>query len=74
MGQGFVRFTLRQHLTKIEKELNRKFFRTRQVHRVRHVRARKASMETLFSAYGRRSAAPGEPGFMTAEEIRNRST
>jgi HK97 family phage portal protein len=28
MGQGFVRFTLRQHLTKIEKEINRKFFRT----------------------------------------------
>jgi phage portal protein BeeE len=73
MGQGFVRFTLRQHLTKIEKELNRKFFRTAgKFIEFDTFELEKASMETLFTAYGQAIGGAGRPGFMTAEEIRNR--
>jgi HK97 family phage portal protein len=73
MGQGFVRFTLRQHLTKIEKELNRKFFRTAgKFIEFDTFELEKASMETLFAAYGQSIGGAGRPGFMTAEEIRNR--
>lgn len=72
MGQGFVRFTLRQHLTKIEKELNRKFFRTaRKFVEFDTFELERASMETLFAAFSTALGGQGKPGFMTAEEIRN---
>jgi hypothetical protein len=67
MGKGFVRFTLRQHLTKFEKEINRKFFRT----------AASSSNSTRSSSSRptwRRCSPPSAwrsaaraPGFMTAE-------
>jgi HK97 family phage portal protein len=73
MGQGFVRFTLRQHLTKIEKEINRKFFRTAgKFVEFDTFELEKASMETLFSAFSTALGGQGKPGFMTAEEVRNK--
>lgn len=73
MGQGFVRFTLRQHLTKIEKEINRKFFRTASKFvEFDTFELEKASMETLFTAFKTALGGQGTPGFMTAEEVRNK--
>jgi HK97 family phage portal protein len=73
MGQGFVRFTLRQHLTKIEKEINRKFFRTSaKFVEFDTFELEKANMETLFSAFSTALGGQGKPGFMTAEEVRNK--
>jgi HK97 family phage portal protein len=75
MGQGFVRFTLRQHLTKIEKEVNRKFFRTAaKFVEFDTFELEKANMETLFSAFSTALGGQGKPGFMSAEEIRNKLT
>jgi HK97 family phage portal protein len=73
MGQGFVRFTLRQHLTKIEKELNRKFFRTASKFiEFDTFELERASMETLFNAFSTALGGQGKAGFMTAEEVRNK--
>jgi phage portal protein BeeE len=73
MGQGFVRFSLRQHLTKIEKELNRKFFRTAgKFVEFDTFELERANMETLFNAFKSALGGQGAPGFMTAEEIRNK--
>lgn len=73
MGIGFVRFTLRQHLTKIEKELNRKLFQTAgKFIEFDTFDLEKADMKTLFAGFRAALGRAGEPGFMTAEEVRNR--
>lgn len=73
MGQGFVRFTLRQHLNKIQNEINRKFFRTAgKFAEFDTFELEKANMETLFNSYRTALGRAGEKPFMPAEEIRNR--
>jgi HK97 family phage portal protein len=73
MGQGFVRFTLRQHLTKIEKEINRKFFRTAgKFVEFDTFELERANMEALFNSFSTAIGGQGKPGFMTAEEVRNK--
>lgn len=71
MGQGFVRFTLRDHLNAFASELNRKIFRksefctefdTRELERANT----KELFESLRVALGR----AGERPFMTMEEVR----
>jgi len=71
MGQGFVRFTLRDHLNAFASELNRKLFRqskfctefdTRELERANT----KELFESLRVALGR----AGERPFMTMEEVR----
>lgn len=71
MGQGFVRFTLRDHLNAFQAELNRKIFRrsrflaefdTRELERANT----KELFESLRIALGR----AGERPFMTMEEVR----
>jgi HK97 family phage portal protein len=73
MGQGFVRFALRQHLNKFETELNRKLFRTA----ARRAEfdtfdLERADMKTMFEGFRVALGRAGEPGWMTAQEIRTR--
>ena len=73
MGIAFVRFTLRQHLTKIEKEINRKFFRNAgKFIEFDTFELERADMKSLFEAFRIALGRAGEPGFMTAEEVRNK--
>lgn len=73
MGLGFVRFTLRQHLNKFETEINRKLFRTA----ARRAEfdtfdLERADMKTMFEGFRVALGRAGEPGWMTAQEIRTR--
>jgi HK97 family phage portal protein len=73
MGTGFVRYTLRQHLNKIETEFNRKLFRTAS----RRVEfdtfdLERADMKSMFEAYRVALGRAGEPGWITATEVRER--
>lgn len=73
MGTGFVRFALRQHLNKFETEFNRKLFRT-SAKRVEFdtFDLERADMKSMFEAYRVAIGRAGEPGWMTAEEVRFR--
>lgn len=73
MGQGFVRFTLRQHLNKFQTEINRKFFRSAgKVAEFDTFELERADMKTMFEAFRVGVGRAGEPGFMTAEEVRRK--
>lgn len=72
MGTAFVRFTLKQHLNKFEREINRKFFRTK----AKFVEfdtfgLERADMKSLFEALSTAVGVPGAPGFLTPDEVRN---
>lgn len=73
MGTGFVRFSLRQHLNKIETELNRKLFRTA-AKRVEFdtFDLERADMKSMFEAFRIGIGRAGEPGFISVEEARMR--
>lgn len=73
MGLGFVRYTLRQHLNKFETEFNRKLFRTA-AKRVEFdtFDLERADMKSMFESYRIAIGRAGEPGFMTAREVRQR--
>lgn len=73
MGKAFVRFTLRQHLKKIETEINRKFFRNAGK-RVEFdtFELESADMKTLFESFRIAVGRAGEPGFMTTDEVRDK--
>jgi len=72
MGRGFVKFTLQRHLIKIEQELNRKLWPTREKYFVEFNVAGlergdlKSENEALRIGLGR----AGEPGWMTQNEVR----
>jgi HK97 family phage portal protein len=71
MGTGFVRYALRQHLTKIECEINRKIFRSRRrfvafdTHELE-----RADMATQYAALRIGAGRAGEGGFLTPNEVR----
>lgn len=70
-GTAFVRFTLKQHLSKFEREINRKLFHTK----ARFVefdtfQLERADMQTLFTALSTALGKPGSPGFLTPDEVR----
>jgi HK97 family phage portal protein len=73
MGIGFVRYCLRQHLTKFETEFNRKLFRTA-AKRVEFdtFDLERADMKSMFDSFRIALGRAGEPGWMTTEEIRTR--
>jgi len=73
MGTGFVRFSLRQHLNKIETELNRKLFRTA-AKRIEFdtFDLERADMKSMFEAFRIGIGRAGEPGFISVEEARMR--
>ena len=72
MGRGFVKFSLRRHLNKIEQELNRKLWPIREQFFIKYNVADlergdlKTENEALRIALGR----AGEPGWMTQNEVR----
>ena len=71
MGQGFVRFTLRQHLEKIVREINRKFFLTRaKFVEFDTFALEQADMSSLFSSFATALGSGGSQPFMTTDEVR----
>lgn len=73
MGTGFVRFTLRQHLNKIQTEINRKCFRTAaKCGEFDTFELERADMRTLFEGFRIALGRAGEPGFMTPDEVRQK--
>lgn len=71
MAIGFVRFTLRQHLNKFQAEINRKFFRTAaKFAEFDTFELERADMKSLFESFRIALGRAGEPGFMTADEVR----
>lgn len=73
MGKGFVRFTLRRHLHKIQTEINRKFFRTSgKIAEFDTFELESADMKTLFESFRVAVGRAGEPGFMSTDEVRRR--
>lgn len=73
MGKSFVTYTLRQHLTKIETEFNRKLFRTA-AKRVEFdtFDLERADMKSMYDSYRVAIGRAGEPGWITTEEVRLR--
>jgi HK97 family phage portal protein len=73
MGRGFVKYTLLRDLRKIEQEINRKFWPNRQKYFTEFDVSGlergdlKSENEAFRVALGR----AGEPGWMTANEVRN---
>ncbi|OCP05008.1 MULTISPECIES: phage portal protein [unclassified Ensifer] len=73
MSIGFVRFALRQHLTKIENEINRKLFRTAsRVAEFDTSELERADMKSLFESLRIAVGRAGEPQIMSANEARER--
>jgi HK97 family phage portal protein len=71
MGTGFVRYSLRRHLNKIQNELNRKLFRTAaRVVAFDTTDLERADLTTLIAAFRAGIGRAGEPGFVTTEEAR----
>jgi HK97 family phage portal protein len=71
MGQGFVRFTLRDHLNAFENELNRKLFRTYRFSSEFDTRElERANTKELFESLRIALGRAGEAPFMTMEEVR----
>lgn len=71
MGIGFVRYSLRRHLSKVTHELNRKLFRTaRRVVAFDTSDLIRADFKSLVDGYRIALGRAGEPGFITPEEAR----
>lgn len=71
MGTAFVRYALRQHINKIQTELNRKCFRTAAKITVFDTHdLERADMQTLFTSYRIALGRAGERPFMTTDEVR----
>ena len=71
MGKGFVRFTLRQHLEKIQREVNRKFFLTKaKFVEFDTFALEQADMTALFSSFATALGNGGADPFMTTDEVR----
>lgn len=73
MGSGFKRYTLGGHLVAFRNEFNRKFFRVAgKVADFDTFELESADMKTLFDGFRIALGRAGEPGFMTADEVRRR--
>ena len=72
MGRGFVKFTLRRYLEKIEQELNFKFWPAREKHFVEFLTAglEQGDYRTRMDGYRQALGRAGEPGWMTVNEVR----
>jgi HK97 family phage portal protein len=71
MGAGFVRYSLRSHLSAFQNEINRKFFRT--ASRVAEFDTReleRADMQTLYNSLRVALGRAGEQPFMSLGEAR----
>jgi len=73
MGQGFVRFTLRDDLNAFQNEINRKFFRTsRRVAEFDTTELERANTKELYASLRVALGRAGEPAFMSLEEVRTK--
>lgn len=72
MSIGFVKYTLGRHLVKIEQELNRKLYQSDRKHFTEFNTAglERGDYKTRMEGYRIALGRAGEPGWMTAEEIR----
>lgn len=71
MGTGFVRYTLRQHLSKFECEINRKLFRRASPFvQFDTTELERADMKSMFEAFRIAVGRAGEPGWMSTDEVR----
>lgn len=72
MGRGFVKFTLRRHLEKIEQELNHKLWPVRERYFVEFLTAglEQGDYKTRVEGYRVALGRAGEPGWMTVNEVR----
>lgn len=71
MGTGFVRYALRQHLSKIETEVNRKFFRTAsRVMKFDTTELERADTKALFESLRIGIGRAGEKQVVTINEAR----
>lgn len=71
MGTGFVRYVLRSHLNAFQNEINRKFFRTAgRVAEFDTFELERADLKTLFETFRIALGRAGEPGFLSANEVR----
>jgi HK97 family phage portal protein len=71
MGQGFVRFTLRDHLNAFQSELNRKIFRkSRRMAEFDTRELERANTKELFQSLRVALGRAGEQPFMTIGEVR----
>lgn len=72
LGQGFVRYTLRDHLNGFQNEINRKFFRTaRFVAEFDTTELERGDTKAMFDAMRVGLGRAGEPPILTVEEARN---
>jgi HK97 family phage portal protein len=73
MGIGFVRYALRQHLNKVQAEVNRKLFRTaRRLAEFDTSELERADTTGLFAALRTAVGTAGAPGIMSVNEARAR--
>src|SRR3546814_10206626 len=71
MGTGFVRYVLRPHLNAFQNEINRKFFRTAgRLAEFDTFELERADLKTLFETFRMALGRAGEPGFLSANEVR----
>lgn len=72
MAIGFVKFTLTRHLKKIEQEVNRKFWPTREKYFVEFLTAglERGDYKSRNEGYRIALGRAGEPGWMTINEVR----
>jgi HK97 family phage portal protein len=73
MGVGFVRYTLRNYLNGITAEINRKLLpRSTKFLEFDTSELERADFKSLMEAFRIGIGRAGEPGFMTADEVRTR--
>lgn len=73
-GIGFVKYTLRRHLTPIEQELNRKLWPNRERYFAEYDTAslERGDFKTRMEGYRTAIGRAGEPGWISPNEVRNR--
>jgi HK97 family phage portal protein len=73
MGKGFVKYTLRRDLTKIQQEINRKFWPKRQKYFVEFdvTDIERGDLKTENEAFRVALGRAGEPGWLTVNEVRS---
>lgn len=73
MGVGFVRYTLRNYLNGVTAEINRKLLpRSTKFLEFDTSELERADFKSMIEAFRTAVGRAGEPGFMTADEIRTR--
>jgi HK97 family phage portal protein len=71
-GAGFVRYTLRTHLSAFQNEINRKIFGTPATSaEFDTFELERGDMKSMFEAFRMALGRAGEPGFMTQNEVRD---